>query len=108
MRAIQLVEESREIAFVVRKSFVQLTQGRTQPCGVDVAIGFVSAVAWPSLSDLAKDEALHGSLAGLTDGWDGRRLRKLPLAVLGADPALARDPERLTAERLLGGAVRSG
>jgi SpoVK/Ycf46/Vps4 family AAA+-type ATPase len=60
------------------------------------------AVAWPSLSALAKDEALHESLAEATVGWDGRRLRKLPLAVLGSDPALARDPERLTAERLRG------
>jgi hypothetical protein len=31
-------------------------------------------------------------LAVRTAGWDGRRLRKLPLAVIGADPALARDP----------------
>lgn len=58
------------------------------------------AVAWPSLSSLASDVALHKELAGLTEGWDGRRLRKLPLAVLGSDPALARDPESLTAERL--------
>jgi pachytene checkpoint protein 2 len=60
------------------------------------------AVAWPSLSALAKDEALHESVAGLTAGWDGRRLRKLPLAVLASDPALAREPEALTAERLRG------
>ncbi|HEX6452399.1 MAG TPA: AAA family ATPase [Trebonia sp.] len=59
------------------------------------------AVAWPSLSALAKDDALHESLAGATAGWDGRRLRKLPLAVLGSDPALARDPGSLTAQRLL-------
>lgn len=58
------------------------------------------AVAWPSLSALAEDTALHKELAGLTDGWDGRRLRKLPLAVLGSHPDLARDPESLTAERL--------
>jgi pachytene checkpoint protein 2 len=58
-------------------------------------------VAWPSLSALAKDEALHESLASATAGWDGRRLRKLPLAVLGSDPALARDPSSLTAQRLL-------
>lgn len=59
------------------------------------------AVAWPSLSALAKDEALHKDVAGATAGWDGRRLRKLPLAVLGSDPALARDPGSLTAQRLL-------
>jgi pachytene checkpoint protein 2 len=60
------------------------------------------AVAWPSLSALAKDETLHEDVAGLTEGWDGRRLRKLPLAVLGSDPALARDPDGLTAKRLRG------
>ncbi|HEY1704442.1 MAG TPA: AAA family ATPase [Trebonia sp.] len=58
------------------------------------------AVAWPSLDGLASDPALHKEVAGLTEGWDGRRLRKLPLAVLGSDPALARDPESLTAEQL--------
>jgi SpoVK/Ycf46/Vps4 family AAA+-type ATPase len=58
------------------------------------------AVAWPDLETLAKDSALHEDVAGLTEGWDGRRLRKLPLAVLGSDPALAREPEALTAERL--------
>ncbi|MCL2581863.1 MAG: AAA family ATPase [Streptosporangiales bacterium] len=58
------------------------------------------ALSWPSLSDLASDPALHKEVAGLTEGWDGRRLRKLPLAVLGSDPALARDPESLTARRL--------
>lgn len=58
------------------------------------------AVAWPSLSGLASDAELHASLAKATDGWDGRRLRKLPLAVLGSDPALARDPESLTAAQL--------
>ena len=54
------------------------------------------AVVWPELKDLACDGALHDELAGRTDGWDGRRLRKLPLAVIAADPALARDPSRLT------------
>ena len=46
------------------------------------------------------DGALHDELAARTAGWDGRRLRKLPLAVIGADPALARDPARLTAAEL--------
>lgn len=58
------------------------------------------AAAWPPLAGLASDAALHKEVAGLTGGWDGRRLRRLPLAVIGADPALARAPERLTAERL--------
>ncbi|HTU72399.1 MAG TPA: AAA family ATPase [Trebonia sp.] len=63
------------------------------------------AVAWPPLDDLARDAELHEDLAGATPGWDGRRLRRLPLAVLGSDPALARDPARLTAGRLRAGAT---
>jgi hypothetical protein len=58
------------------------------------------ALAWPSLGDLRLDVPLHDDVAKATDGWDGRRLRKLPLAVLGCDPALARDPTLLTAQRL--------
>jgi AAA+ superfamily predicted ATPase len=58
------------------------------------------AVAWPGLKDLAEDQSLHDQVAAHTAGWDGRRLRKLPLAVLGADPALACDPVLLTAARL--------
>lgn len=58
------------------------------------------AVAWPALKDLADDTSLHHEVAAATAGWDGRRLRKLPLAVLGADPVLARDPAALTAARL--------
>jgi SpoVK/Ycf46/Vps4 family AAA+-type ATPase len=55
---------------------------------------------WPSFKVLAEDRDLHAELAVLTEGWDGRRVRKLPLAVIGADPALAYDPAKLTAARL--------
>jgi pachytene checkpoint protein 2 len=55
---------------------------------------------WPALKVLAEDRDLHAGLAASTEGWDGRRLRKLPLHVIGADPALARDPAKLTAARL--------
>jgi SpoVK/Ycf46/Vps4 family AAA+-type ATPase len=58
------------------------------------------AVVWPGWKDLAVDRGLHDDVAAATTGWDGRRLRKLPLAVVGSDPALARAPERLTADRL--------
>ena len=57
-------------------------------------------MAWPDLKHLAEDRSTARRSAARTAGWDGRRLRKLPLAVLGADPALARDPARLTAVRL--------
>jgi pachytene checkpoint protein 2 len=55
---------------------------------------------WPALKALAEDAGLHAELARLTEGWDGRRVRKLPLHVIGADPALALDPATLTAAHL--------
>jgi pachytene checkpoint protein 2 len=58
------------------------------------------AVVWPDLKELAADGALHDAIAAATPGWDGRRLRKLPLGVLGSDPSLASDPARLTAAEL--------
>lgn len=58
------------------------------------------ALLWPALKELAEDKELHSLVAAATEGWDGRRLRKLPLSVIGADPALARDPALLTAARL--------
>jgi pachytene checkpoint protein 2 len=64
------------------------------------------AVVWPELKELAVDGVLHDEVAAGTVGWDGRRLRKLPLAVIASDPALARDPSGLTATRLRD-AVRS-
>jgi SpoVK/Ycf46/Vps4 family AAA+-type ATPase len=62
------------------------------------------ALRWPVLRDLAADEQLHADLASCTGEWDGRRLRKLPLRALGADPALARDPAGLAAGHLLAAA----
>ncbi len=58
------------------------------------------ALLWPALKELAEDRELHSLVAAATAEWDGRRLRKLPLSVIGADPALARDPALLTAARL--------
>jgi len=63
---------------------------------------------WPSLKALAEDQDLHVGLAERTAGWDGRRLRKLPLSVIGAEPALARDPGLLTAARLRDAAAPGG
>jgi SpoVK/Ycf46/Vps4 family AAA+-type ATPase len=59
------------------------------------------ALHWPGLRELADSPELHAELGHLTSEWDGRRLRKLPLTALGSDPALARDPERLTARHLV-------
>jgi SpoVK/Ycf46/Vps4 family AAA+-type ATPase len=59
------------------------------------------AMHWPALKALADDGALHEELARRCAGWDGRRIRKLPLQAVAADPRLARDPERLTARDLV-------
>jgi pachytene checkpoint protein 2 len=61
---------------------------------------------WPELKPLAADDALHSALSRSTTGWDGRRLRKLPLRVVGADPQLAQDPGRLTAAHLRAAVAR--
>lgn len=59
------------------------------------------AAVWPALKALAEDGALHAAVAAATEGWNGRRLRRLPLAAVSTAPDLARDPGRLTAEALL-------
>lgn len=55
---------------------------------------------WPRLRELAGDEALLAELALASDGWDGRALRRLPLAAAASDPAVARDPGLLGAAAL--------
>ncbi len=55
---------------------------------------------WPALAGLVADEKLLGELALATDGWDGRALRRLPLAAASADPTVARDPGQLGADDL--------
>ena len=55
---------------------------------------------WPGLKPLAADDQLHAELSRATEGWDGRRLRKLPLRVIGAAPRLARDPDQMTCDDL--------
>jgi len=58
------------------------------------------AERWPALATLAADTNLHRTVAGLCVGWDGRRLRRLPLQALGSRPDLALHPETLTADDL--------
>ena len=50
------------------------------------------AVQWPQLSAMAGDRARIAELAGLCEGWDGRRVRKLVLAALAQRLEVARDP----------------
>ncbi len=58
------------------------------------------ADVWPAMKSLAEDAVLHAELAQLTEGWDGRRLRKLPLQALSCHPALALKPDLLSADEL--------
>lgn len=51
---------------------------------------------WPALRGLAEDAALHETLAERCEGWDGRRLRKLPLRAIASSVRSARDPALLT------------
>jgi pachytene checkpoint protein 2 len=66
------------------------------------------AVQFPAVSSLAKDRALLGQLAGMCEGWDGRRVRKLILAALAQRLEVARDPSKLTADDLLSAARKKG
>jgi AAA+ superfamily predicted ATPase len=58
------------------------------------------ALHWPSLAGLAQNEELHSGLAKRTEGWDGRRLRKLALGAIARNPAIAADPSGLAAGTL--------
>jgi len=58
------------------------------------------AVLWPPLRTLAADDALHAKLAGMSAGFDGRRMRKTVLAAVAQRPELAEHPESLRAEDL--------
>lgn len=56
---------------------------------------------WPALRPLAEDERLHRKLAGRCEGWDGRQVRKLPLAALASRVEVAQDPGLLSGDDLL-------
>ena len=66
------------------------------------------AVQWPALLPLARDEARLAELAGLCDGWDGRRIRKLILAALAQRLEVARNPAALAWDDLLSAARKKG
>lgn len=58
------------------------------------------ALHWHSLAGLAQNEEVHRGLAKRTEGWDGRRLRKLALGAIARNPAIAADPSGLAAGAL--------
>jgi len=66
------------------------------------------AVQFPALQPLAADAERIGALAGLCEGWDGRRVRKLVLAALAQRLEVARDPAKLTWEDFLAAARKKG
>lgn len=66
------------------------------------------AVQWPALEPLARDPARIAELAGLCEGWDGRRIRKLVLAALAQRLEVARDPALLRWEDFLSAARKKG
>jgi hypothetical protein len=66
------------------------------------------AVQWPALLPLAQDAARLSELAGLCEGWDGRRIRKLVLAALAQRLEVARDPSTLSWDDLLSAARKKG
>jgi SpoVK/Ycf46/Vps4 family AAA+-type ATPase len=74
---------------------------------LDHALGEL-AVQWPALLPLSQDRARLSQLAGLCDGWDGRRIRKLVLAALAQRLEVARDPSTLSWDDLLAAARKKG
>src|SRR5207244_7089142 len=74
---------------------------------LESAIGEL-AVQWPALLPLARDGARIAELAGLCEGWDGRRVRKLVLAALAQRLEVARDPAKLTWEDFFEAARKKG
>jgi SpoVK/Ycf46/Vps4 family AAA+-type ATPase len=74
---------------------------------LDHALGEL-AVQWPALLPLSQDRARLSQLAGLCDGWDGRRIRKLVLAALAQRLDVARDPSTLSWDDLLAAARKKG
>jgi pachytene checkpoint protein 2 len=58
------------------------------------------AAAWPDLLALARNTAEIRRMAKALEGWDGRRLTKLPLVALARREETVKDPSRLTFEDL--------
>ncbi len=66
------------------------------------------AANWSALAPLADETARLAELAGLCEGWDGRRVRKLVLAALAQRLEVAKDPAQLTFDDLLAAARKQG
>jgi pachytene checkpoint protein 2 len=66
------------------------------------------AVQFPALQPLAADKERIAELAGLCEGWDGRRVRKLVLAALAQRLEVARDPARIGWDDFFAAARKQG
>jgi ATP-dependent 26S proteasome regulatory subunit len=66
------------------------------------------AVQWPQVAAMAGDKARIAELAGLCEGWDGRRVRKLVLAAHAQRLEVARDPAQLRWEDFFEAARKKG
>jgi AAA+ superfamily predicted ATPase len=83
--AVQLsLPDPTTIAQIIRHSLLELS------------------VLWPAIGSLADDDGLHAKVATACAGWDGRRVRKSVLSALALRQEVTRDPNRLTADDLLG------
>ena len=102
--------EAVDSAFLSRADLVMrfaLPDGDTIAKILENAIGEL-AVQWPALLPMARDTARIRELAGLCEGWDGRRIRKLVLAALAQRLEVARDPAKLAWEDFFGAARKKG
>jgi SpoVK/Ycf46/Vps4 family AAA+-type ATPase len=66
------------------------------------------AVQFPSLQPMAGATERIAEVAGLCEGWDGRRVRKLVLAALAQRLDVARDPSKLAWDDFLSAARKKG
>jgi SpoVK/Ycf46/Vps4 family AAA+-type ATPase len=102
--------EAVDSAFLSRADLVMrfsLPDPETIARILEHAIGEL-AVQWPALQPLAADGARIAELAGLCEGWDGRRIRKLVLAALAQRLEVARDPARLSWDDFFSAARKRG
>jgi pachytene checkpoint protein 2 len=89
--------EAVDSAFLSRADLVMrfaLPDRETIARILENAIGEL-AVQWPALLPLTKEPERFGELAGMCEGWDGRRIRKLVLAALAQRLEVARNPALL-------------
>src|SRR5438105_11774552 len=102
--------EAVDVAFLSRADLVMrfaLPDNATIVKILESAIGEL-AVQWPALEPLARDTGRITDLAGMCEGWDGRRIRKLVLAALAQRLDVARDPSKLAWDDFLAAARKQG